>query len=104
LRPPSTITMQTYSGNTLATVGLDECVASTHDEFIERASEWIQNPSQIDTLRDKTRRQLTLSPFMDHAGRVAELESCFEAMWQRFTLREPVTSLNSQIVANVESR
>jgi len=104
LRPPSPITMQTYSGNTLAMVGLDECVASSHDELIERASEWIQNPSRIDTLRDKSRRQLTLSPFMDHAGRVAELESCFEAMWQRFIYDEPVTSLNSQIVANVESR
>ena len=94
MTPNTPIAMQTYSGNTLRLVGLDECVTTSHQEVVARAAEWIQNPALIDALRARTRPNLIASPFMNHEARVRELETCFQAMWRRFLHNEPVTDLS----------
>ncbi len=94
MTPKTAIAMQTYSSNTLRLVGLDECVSSSHQEVVARATEWIQNPALINELRARTRPSLVASPFMDHRGRVRELETCFKEMWRRFLHNEPVTDLS----------
>ena len=94
MTPNTSIAMQTYSGNTLRLVGLDECVTTSHQEVVARAAEWIQNPALIDALRARTRPSLIASPFMNHEARVRELETCFQAMWRRFLHNEPVTDLS----------
>ena len=94
MTPNTPIAMQTYSGNTLRLVGLDECVTTSHQEVVARAAEWIQNPALIDALRARTRPSLIASPFMNHEARVRELETCFHAMWRRFLHNEPVTDLS----------
>lgn len=95
LRPDTSIAMQTYSGNTLSSVGLHECVTTNTDEYVSRASQWIQRPHLIDNLRESARPSLIASPFLNHVDRVRELEACFEAMWQRFVNDKPATDLNS---------
>jgi predicted O-linked N-acetylglucosamine transferase (SPINDLY family) len=94
MTPNTPIAMQTYSGNTLRLVDLDECVTTSHQEVVARAAEWIQNPALIDALRARTRPSLIASPFMNHEARVRELETCFQAMWRRFLHNEPVTDLS----------
>ena len=94
LTPKTTIAMQTYSGNTLRLVGLDECVTSSNQELISRATQWIQHPALIDQLRERTRPSLVSSPFMNLEARVRELEACFREMWRRFLHNEPVTDLS----------
>lgn len=95
LTPATPIAMQTYSGNTLRLVGLHDCVTPNTEELVSRASQWIQNPTLIDQLRESARPNLLASPFMDHEGRVRELEACLHAMWQRRINDQPVTDLNS---------
>jgi protein O-GlcNAc transferase len=95
LTPATPIAMQTYSGNTLRLVDLPDCVTSNTEELISRASQWIQNPTLIDQLRVRARPNLLASPFMDHEGRVRELEACLHAVWQRLINDQPVTDLSS---------
>ena len=94
MAPNNAIAMQTYSGNTLRLVGLDECVTHSQQEVVARATEWIRNPALIDALRARTRSSLVTSPFMDHETRVRELEGCFQEMWRRALHNEPVTDLS----------
>ncbi len=96
LTPNTPIAMQTYSGNTLRQVGLDDCITTTAEELVSRACQWIQNPTLIDHLRERTRSSLVASPFMSHETRVRELEACFKAMWRRFVHNEPVTDLSTK--------
>jgi predicted O-linked N-acetylglucosamine transferase (SPINDLY family) len=95
MRPETTIAMQTYSGNTLRLVGLDECITNDTAELVSRASQWIQNPTLIDQLREKTRPNLVASPFMNHVARVRELEACFCGIWQRHIDNQPVSDFDS---------
>lgn len=99
-KPENAIAIQTYSGNILREVGLDECVTSSPQELVSRASCWMQNPNLIDNLRSKTREKLVSSPFMDYDHRVRELEACFSEMWRRFMENEAVEDLT---IADYES-
>ncbi|MDG2460985.1 MAG: hypothetical protein P8M73_08895 [Luminiphilus sp.] len=96
LSPPVGIAMQSYSANTLELVGLNECVVQSVPELINRASQWIHQPSDIDALRDTIRPSLINSPFMDHAARVKELETCFDEMWRRFKMGGTVSGIDSE--------
>lgn len=100
LSPPVPIAMQTYSGNTLKLVGMDDCIASSASDLVDRATHWIQHPTVIETLRHRARAALSNSPFMDHLGRVRELEACFLEMWKRFEAGAPVTHIDSETVVS----
>ena len=100
LSPPVPIAMQTYSGNTLKLVGMDDCIASSASDLVDLATHWIQHPAVIETLRHRARGALSNSPFMDHPGRVRELEACFLEMWKRFEAGAPVTHIDSETVVS----
>ena len=81
IRPEQPMPLNAYTANILQTVGLDECIAESREDFLLRASSWISQPQQLDDLRQRCRSQLQSSPYMDHTSRVLELEQQYRRMW-----------------------
>jgi len=84
LKPSQAIALQAYSSNILTTVGMNDCIAGSPEDYVERAGEWINHPDTIDRLRSRCRPSLQASPFMDHRGRVRELEQHFRRLWTEY--------------------
>ncbi len=84
LKPNQAIALQAYTSNILETAGLDECVASNENEYLAIASNWINQPNEIDRIRKICRDRLIESPYMAVRDRVHELERSFTSMWQKF--------------------
>jgi protein O-GlcNAc transferase len=87
--------MSSSTATTLKGLGLNECVASTHEHYIALASQWINNPTKIEHLRQRCRPALQRSVLMDHTARVKELETAFQFMWNAYvdeTCTSPVLS------------
>ena len=76
--------LSAYTANILKTAGLDDCIVESSEEFLLRASSWINQPEQLDELRQRCRFQLQSSPYMDHAARVHELEQQYRQMWHDY--------------------
>jgi len=83
LRPDQPMPLNAYTANILQTVGLDECICESREDFLLRAAAWIRQPEQLDGLRQRCRSQLQSSPYMDHASRVLELEQEYRRMWHK---------------------
>ena len=64
----------------LRAAGLPELVAADRGAFVESAVRLAAEPGQLETYRKKL--QGRSSPLFDTAGRVRELEDCFQAMLQ----------------------
>jgi len=76
--------MSSSTAVTLVGLGLDECVASNIEQYKAMASHWINNPIQIEQLRQRCRPSLQNSVLMDHSARVKELETAFQFMWDSY--------------------
>ena len=81
IQPDTPLPLQSYTANILQTVGLNECVTTSEDEFMLRAKSWISRPAQLEEIRKRCRPQLINSPFMEHTSRVRELEYQFRQLW-----------------------
>jgi len=69
---------------TMRGVGLNECVAKDLAHYTALASQWINDPGQIDQLRARCRPALEHSALMNHAARVKEVEDAFRFMWHAY--------------------
>jgi predicted O-linked N-acetylglucosamine transferase (SPINDLY family) len=76
--------MSSSTAATLRGLGLDECIATNIDQYNAIASQWINDPTQIEQLRQRCRPALEKSALMDHAARVRELETAFQFMWDSY--------------------
>ncbi len=76
--------MSSSTAATLSSLGLNECVASNIEQYKAIASHWINNPPQIEQLRQRCRPSLQNSVLMDHSARVKELETAFRFMWDSY--------------------
>ncbi|MBS7805557.1 hypothetical protein KIH24_13370 [Rhizobiales bacterium TNE-4] len=68
----------------MSTAGMDDCVASDIDGYVNLAGSLIKNPENIDALRLRCRIGLKNSPLMDHEARVKEVEEAYRYMWQSY--------------------
>jgi predicted O-linked N-acetylglucosamine transferase (SPINDLY family) len=76
--------MSSSTAATLNGLGLNECVANNIEQYKAMASHWINNPKQIEQLRQRCRPALQNSVLMDHPARVEELETAFQFMWDSY--------------------
>lgn len=83
IRPDQPMPLNAYTANILQTVGLDDCIAESREDFLLRASSWISQPEQLDELRQRCRPKLQCSPYMDHVSRVLELEQQYRRLWHK---------------------
>ena len=70
----------TYS--ILRSLGADELIARSADEYVAVNERLARNPSRRRHLRENLRSRLIASPLMDARGFTSALEDRYRAMWQ----------------------
>jgi predicted O-linked N-acetylglucosamine transferase (SPINDLY family) len=77
IKPAEPVALYAYTSNILESIGLSSCVANNPSDYVEKATQWIQNPALIDGLRSQARQAMLDSPYSQHAIRTQELEAIF---------------------------
>jgi predicted O-linked N-acetylglucosamine transferase (SPINDLY family) len=66
----------------LGTIGLDELVAATSDEYLDKACALAGDLARQSTLRAGMRARMSASPLMDAARFTRHLEKAYRSMWR----------------------
>ena len=62
----------------------EEWIASSVEEFVEKAVRLSSNPDRLQQMREQQRELLERSPLRDPDGLARALEQAYRSMWQRF--------------------
>lgn len=76
------------SARTLQSLGLEEDVCQSVDDYITHAVALMDNPQHLTEFRGKSRDILSRSMLMDYASRTAEVEKAFRLMWLNYLNRD----------------
>ena len=68
----------------LSALGHSEWVATSEDEYIQKAVNLASDIKKLNTIRSSLRQEMEQSPIMDHKGFVCELESTYQNMWGKW--------------------
>ena len=71
------------AGSILTALALHEWIARDADDYVRRAVEHAQRPSELALLRRSLRERMLASPLTDEALFARELEQAFDQMWRR---------------------
>jgi len=74
----------------LTAVGLEELIANTKDEYVEKAVALAKDSERRKQLRGSLREQMAASPLCDARGLAQALEGAYRDMWQKFLLSDEV--------------
>ena len=66
----------------LSTLGHSEWVATSEDEYIQKAVNLASDIKKLNTIRGSLRKEMEQSPIMDHRGFVKKLEKVYKQMWE----------------------
>jgi len=66
----------------LGTIGLDELVANTSDDYLDKACSLAGDLARLSTLRAGMRARMSASPLMDAARFTRHLETAYRSMWR----------------------
>jgi protein O-GlcNAc transferase len=87
----------------LVGVGLPELVASTPDEYVQKALGLAADPARLGRLRTSMRERLRGSPLLDASGFARSLEKAYLEMWDRWVENEEASQASTPSPANAES-
>jgi protein O-GlcNAc transferase len=73
----------------LGTIGLDDLVADTPDQYLDKACSLADDPPRLSALRAGMRTRMSASPLMDAARFTRHLEQAYRSMWRRWCQGEP---------------
>ena len=76
-----------FSYGLLQTVGLGELTSTTMEEYIEKAVALASDIELLDALHKNLRTMMEQSPLMDAARYIREVESTYEAAWEKWQER-----------------
>ena len=68
----------------LTTLGHPEWIATSEEEYVEKAVALASDPQKLSTIRQNLRSEMEASPLMDQKGFVRELEGAYQAMWKKW--------------------
>jgi len=68
----------------LTTLGLADWIASSPDEYVQRAVDASRNPALLAELRSTLRSKMQASPLMDEARFAKDLEKVYRQMWREW--------------------
>ena len=68
----------------LTTLGHPEWIATSEQEYVEKAVALASDPHKLSTIRQNLRAEMEASPLMDQKGFVRELEEAYQAMWKKW--------------------
>ena len=66
----------------LATLGLQDWIAESQEDYVRRAVQFARNPSTISELRTSLRSRMLESPLMDKRRFTRDMEEAYRRMWQ----------------------
>jgi predicted O-linked N-acetylglucosamine transferase (SPINDLY family) len=70
------------AASVLATVGLNDWIAASPEDYMRRAVQFAQQPAMIAQLRTSLRSRMLESPLMDAPGFARDMENAFRRMWR----------------------
>jgi predicted O-linked N-acetylglucosamine transferase (SPINDLY family) len=79
-----------FGGSALATLGLNDLIATSAEEYIEIAVRLAAERQRLRTLRAELRERMQASPLLDYAGFTRNLEAAYRDMWTRWCSRPAV--------------
>ncbi|MBI1891039.1 MAG: tetratricopeptide repeat protein [Burkholderiales bacterium] len=68
----------------LCHVGMEDFIAGTKDEFVQKAVEWANKPQELAQLRQELRSRVAASPMGQPAVLTSGLTQALRTMWQRW--------------------
>ncbi|MDH6059791.1 tetratricopeptide repeat protein [Chrysosporum bergii ANA360D] len=80
--------MERMSATILHSVGLDEFITHSVEEYVQRAVELVKSPDILQDLRSTMRQRVQQSPLLDVQEMTRTLEASYEQMWQIY-LQQP---------------
>ena len=90
--------MERMSASILHSVGLDDCIAHSAAEYVQKAIALAQNPDYLQSLRSNMRERMFHSPLLDVKNMTSTLEAAYRQMWQIYI--EKTTGSNSENLPN----
>jgi predicted O-linked N-acetylglucosamine transferase (SPINDLY family) len=72
----------------LGRVGLEELVAHSHEDYLQKALSLANDPLRLGALRTGMRERLRASPFLDAQGFARSLEKAYGEMWDTWVRSE----------------
>jgi predicted O-linked N-acetylglucosamine transferase (SPINDLY family) len=66
----------------LTTIGLQEWVANSPEDYVRLAVEFARNPAALAALRKSLRSKMVASPLMDRKQFTRDMENAYRHMWQ----------------------
>ena len=70
--------------NILDALGHPEWIATSEEEYVEKAVALASDTKKLATIRQNLRTEMEASPLMDQKGFVLELEDAYQAMWKKW--------------------
>ncbi len=71
-----------FGYSVLKNIGLDECIALSETEYVEKAIALANDREKLNELHQTLRQKLADSAVMNGSQYVLEVESCYEEMWE----------------------
>ncbi len=71
------------SASILAHSGLEELIADTAEDYVERAARLAADPDRLATYRRDLRSCMRAAPIMNHARFARDVEDAYRAMWRK---------------------
>ena len=88
--------VERMSTSILQAIGREEWIASSVEEFVEKAVRLSSNPDRLRQMREQQRELLERSPLRDPGSLARALEQAYRSMWQRYLQEESQPSLATE--------
>ena len=74
----------TIGASILTTLGHPEWIATSEQEYVDKAVALASDTEKLSTIRHKLRAEMEASPLMDQKGFVRKLEESYQDMWKKW--------------------
>ena len=81
----------------LSSIGIPDLIASSFDEYVEKAKQLAEDHGRLQTLRQMLRKKMTASALTDGRTMAASIEAIYRHFWQKWCVEG--SSLPSEVVA-----
>jgi predicted O-linked N-acetylglucosamine transferase (SPINDLY family) len=93
--------MERMSASILHTLGLDDFIAHSRGEYVEKAVELAQKAHILANLRPTIRQRMEKSPLLDVENMARTLEASYQQMWETYLQQQSPNSICGELDAAV---
>jgi len=81
---PGSRSVSRSASSILGTLGLDDWIAATPEDYVARAVALAADQSKLASARRGLRERMQASPLMDEAGFTRAMEALYREMWRNY--------------------